>query len=242
MNKEKIEELAFKDRKELANLNELDLLEIIEFLQLDRKQWINQYSAVHNDYVDLQQENQELKLELSGYRQAILEDKDMLGLKEKNQELKKHLELPEHCNLKTIEDYKSYYEDATKEEILKDTYIDYCAYVNLAHRYAELKKKLEEINKMIEKCGFVNIEQVMLNYCGLLTQQKEFINYLEDKIDICDGFLDTVKSDLQEIPYRVMSSKKTYITNRIKENEIAHKVYKEILSKYQEIIGNNEQD
>ena len=28
MNKEKIEELAFKDRKELANLNELDLLEI----------------------------------------------------------------------------------------------------------------------------------------------------------------------------------------------------------------------
>ena len=61
MNKEEIEELAFKDRKELANLNELDLLEIIEFLQLDRKQWINQYSTAHNDYVDLQQENQELK-------------------------------------------------------------------------------------------------------------------------------------------------------------------------------------
>ena len=60
MNKEEIEELAFKDRKELANLNELDLLEIIEFLQLDRKQWINQYSTAHNDYVDLQQENQEL--------------------------------------------------------------------------------------------------------------------------------------------------------------------------------------
>ena len=32
----------------------------------------------------LQQENQELKLELSGYRQAILEDKDMLGLKEES--------------------------------------------------------------------------------------------------------------------------------------------------------------
>ena len=40
---------------------------------------------------ELQQENQELKLELSGYRQAILEDKDMLGLKEKNQELKEEL-------------------------------------------------------------------------------------------------------------------------------------------------------
>ena len=60
-----IEELAFKDRKELANLNELDLLETIEFLQLDRKQWINQYSTAHNDYVDLQQENKQLKIQIS---------------------------------------------------------------------------------------------------------------------------------------------------------------------------------
>ena len=36
----------------------------------------------------LQQENQELKLELSGYRQAILKDKEMLGLKEENQKYK----------------------------------------------------------------------------------------------------------------------------------------------------------
>ena len=36
-------------------------------------------------------ENQELKLELSGYRQAILEDKDMLGLKEESEELMKQL-------------------------------------------------------------------------------------------------------------------------------------------------------
>ena len=43
-------------------------------------------------YCDLKQENQELKLELSGYRQAILEDKDMLGLKEEIRRLKKQLE------------------------------------------------------------------------------------------------------------------------------------------------------
>ena len=36
----------------------------------------------------LQQENQELKLELSGYRQAILKDKEMLGLKEENKKYK----------------------------------------------------------------------------------------------------------------------------------------------------------
>lgn len=41
---------------------------------------------------ELNKENQELKLELSGYRQAILNNKEMLGLKEKNQELKKQLE------------------------------------------------------------------------------------------------------------------------------------------------------
>ena len=68
-------------------------------------------------------------------------------------------------------------------------------------------------------------------------QQKEFISYLENEIDICDGFLDTVKSDLQEIPYGVISANKTYITTQIKENETAHKVYKEILSKFKEIKG-----
>lgn len=37
-------------------------------------------------------ENLELKLELSGYRQAILNNKEMLGLKEQNEKLKKQLE------------------------------------------------------------------------------------------------------------------------------------------------------
>ena len=36
---------------------------------------------------ELNKENQELKLELSGYRQAILNNKEMLGLKEQNQKL-----------------------------------------------------------------------------------------------------------------------------------------------------------
>ena len=68
----------------------------------------------------------------------------MQTLLKENQELKKHLKLPKACNLKTLEDYKSYYEDTTREQILEDTYIEYCAYVNLAHRYSELKKQLEE--------------------------------------------------------------------------------------------------
>ena len=56
-----IEELAFKDRITLAQLNELVLLDIIEFLQLDRKQWISQFTQTHNESVDIQKENQDLK-------------------------------------------------------------------------------------------------------------------------------------------------------------------------------------
>ena len=56
-----IEEVAFKDRKNLAQLNENDLLDIIEFLQNDRKQWINQFTQTHNESIDIQKENEELK-------------------------------------------------------------------------------------------------------------------------------------------------------------------------------------
>lgn len=114
-----IEELAFENRKTLANLNRIDLLDIIELLQEDRNQRINQFTKIHNEGVEIQKENQELKSQLSGTTFCYDEEE-----------------------------------------------------------YIKLKKQLEEINKMIEKCGFVNIEQVMLNYCGLLTQQKEFIKYL----------------------------------------------------------------
>lgn len=109
----------------------------------------------------------------------------------------------------------------------------------------ELKKQLEEYQKDIKdldnqnKRAFENMQLNQLKVCNMVKQQKEFIKYLEDEIDICDGFLDTVKSDLRDTLYGVMSSNKTYITTRIKENETAQKVYKEILQKYKEIIGDD---
>lgn len=145
-------------------------------------------------------------------------------LLEENQELKKHLELPEHCNLKTIEDYKSYYEDATKEEILKDTYIDYCAYVNLAHRYAELKKQLETINK---KYNFESKYREK-NYKMLRekdAQQKEFIDYLENEIE-------NQKSEIFE--NSLTSEDINLYIMRVKLLKC-----EEILSKYKEIIGSD---
>lgn len=89
----------------------------------------------------------------------------------------------------------------------------------------QLKKQLEEINKMIEKCGFVNIEQVMLNYCGLLSQQKEFIKYLEDEIKLYENDIQTFSKN-----YNVYFS-------LINDLKVGKARTKDILQKYEEKIG-----
>lgn len=103
--------------------------------------------------------------------------------------------------------------------------------IELLKENQELKKQLEEINKMIEKCGFVNIEQVMLNYCGLLTQQKDFIKYLEDEIYSIEpkgtGINFNCEYDSEE-DY-VMAMQEQSRLNTLKEN----------LQKYKGIIGDN---
>lgn len=176
---------------------------------------------------------------LKSYVASLLCNYD--DLVEENEELKKHLEMPETCNLKTLEDYKSYYEDTTREQILEDTYIDYCAYVNLAHRYSELKKQLEELKKPQMFIDTQDIEErygeelyqdylkqqneelkryKMLGFKHLSdqnekfrNQQKEFVKYLEDYIDLFDDM------DIEE--------------------QASCDTIEEILSKYKEIIGGN---
>lgn len=89
----------------------------------------------------------------------------------------------------------------------------------------ELKKRLEEINKMIEKCGFVNIEQLMLSYCGLIVQQKEFIKYLElEKDCFVRGCSNVYEDSLGE----------TRLVNEDIFDEIDN-----ILQKYKETIGDD---
>ncbi len=75
-----IEEVAFKDRKNLAQLNENDLLDIIEFLQNDRKQWIKQFTQTHNESIDIQKENQELKKQLEEWKHHLKCSKEMLDI------------------------------------------------------------------------------------------------------------------------------------------------------------------
>lgn len=171
----------------------------------------------------LLQENQELKEKLDKYENP----KDMTlfamwcteKVKDENEKLKKHLKLPKTYNLKTLKDYKSYYEDTTREQILEDTYIEYCAYVNLAHRYSELKKQLE--NKY-EKVGTLTSELLYEENTKLINQQKEFIKYLEEEIkrinpnDLYIGELNLRLDDIKFTQYLI---------------------YKEILQKYKSIIG-----
>lgn len=149
-------------------------------------------------------------------------------------ELKKKLKVPETCNLKTLEDYKSYYEDTTREQILADTYIDYCAYVNLAHECAKIKKQLEEKIK-IGVADHKYASQCEDKVITMETQQQEFIKYLENQIEINtpktrwkhyneDGFND----------YDVENG--GYI-----ENQPVNVTLKEILQKYKEIIGGKDE-
>lgn len=166
----------------------------------------------------LLRENQELKEKLDKYENP--EDMTLFAMwctekvKDENEKLKKHLKVPKACNLKTLEDYKSYYEDTTREQILEDTYIEYCAYVNLAHRYSELKEQLENCYCNRTDCsGRIKDSKV---YDSLVqkveTQQKEFIKYLEDSIQSCEAVSDLLFNSNREM-----------------------KVYKEILQKYKEI-------
>lgn len=104
-----------------------------------------------------------------------------------------------------------FYSCDNEEEALKRLYSKLCC----------LKQENQELKKQLE------IKE---------TQQKEFIKYLEDKLNICDGFLDTIKSDLEEISYVGRASGKTYIATQIMKNETAKKCYEEALSKYKEII------
>ena len=101
----------------------------------------------------------------------------------------KYSDFENYCTLReTFDPFRMFYENQELQvQLLSNTL-----------QLKELKKQLEEINKMIEKCGFVNIEQVMLNYCGLLTQQKEFIKYLEDEIENSTFLKPSLKMILQK--------------------------------------------
>lgn len=118
------------------------------------------------------------------------------------------------------------------QQIAKYELIEYTERLHKENQ--ELKKQLE---KKYEKAGTLTGELLYEENTKLIKQQKEFIEYLENQLNICDGFIDTIKSDLEEISYAGRASGKTYIATQIMKNETAKKCYEESLEKYKELIG-----
>lgn len=105
-------------------------------------------------------ENQELKLELSGYRQAILNNKEMLGLKEQNDKLKKQVEkvLNDYCRLDA-------YNRTQQKKFIK--------YINDGIK--ELEKERPNKLQNIINLGIIDITKTILQ------KYKEIIGDINDK-------------------------------------------------------------
>ena len=140
-----IEELAFKDRKILANLNAVDLLNIIEFLQNDRNQWIYQFTKTHNESVEIQKENEKLKEQLEKYETYF---NRFFKLNNKTYDGKFILELLDKKETQQKEFIK-YLEDEIKElQKIKETELDYDILKDVIPQllvYEEILQKHKEI-------------------------------------------------------------------------------------------------
>ena len=147
-------------------LSKMNLISVVQKLPKEDIETIQGYVEM------IEEENQELELELSGYRKAISNNKEILGLKEQNQDLKKQLEDYIKQNMKL----KNELFDKRKE--YQDTYKD-------------VRIEIKEYK----------------------TQQKEFIKWLEDYINLFD------KKDIYE--------------------EGSCDMLEEILQKYRSIIGDD---
>lgn len=130
-------------------------------------------------------------------------------------------------HFKNIDEVMYYFNYWYKEEDVYsiNRYLSLKDFNYISNKYQELKEELEEINKMIEKCGFVNIEQLMLSYCALIAQQKGFINYLEDEKDRLARECSNIYED---------SLGHTRLVNEDIFDEI-----NDVLQKYREIIGDD---
>ena len=93
-------------------LSKMNLISVVQQLPKEDIETIQGYVEM------IEEENQELELELSGYRKAILNNKEMLGLKEQNQELRKQLEeyIKQNMKLKNeLFDKRKEYQDTYKD-------------------------------------------------------------------------------------------------------------------------------
>lgn len=173
-----IEELAFKNIEELEPEDELILYDIIDFLQKDRKQWINQYTQVHNDYVDLKKQLEylrsgeylnQLKFERNMLENIVQnmevskEDKEFIDMTHRNTELlEENQKLKEkmNCDLKWALKYDELF---FENKQLKD---------RISNAIEKIDEDIEDLSKYIDN-NFVFPSQVIKSYQFYLDLLKE---------------------------------------------------------------------
>lgn len=174
-----IEELAFKDRKTLANLNSIDLLDIIEFLQNDRKQWINQFTQTHNESVDIRKENLELKEKL------LVAHTNEETFRLEMEDITKILGLDEDTIFDDVKTYVRSLKDTMfeKEQLKKQLEDKILLEMKLENELFNKRKEYQETYKDVR----IEIKEYK-------TQQKEFIKWLEEKEKRFDMIGDPINS------------------------------------------------
>lgn len=125
-----------------------------------------QYNALKQQkFNELLKENQELKIELSGYRQAILNNEEMLGLKEQNDKLKKKYE-------NAVADYETTM--AEKNELNKQLEVSNELVTQGTLTEMKLRNEVNRWRKEYQD----TYKDVRIEIKEYKTQQKEFILYL----------------------------------------------------------------
>lgn len=139
---------------------------------------------VYNEIEKLVKENQELKLELSGYRQAILNNEEMLGLKEQNEKLKNQLEeyLIQNIDLRAdiMIQKMAFPNELIKDKTFYNLY-DMPTYEELLVQQKEFIKYLEDeikqINPKILDDGELNLRLDDIKYTQYLTYKEILQKY-----------------------------------------------------------------
>lgn len=166
-----------------------------------------------------QQENQELKKQLNDYKNRYTN--------RLNSQLAENIEPDEEdFYLSEIEIKANYYDKLVSKqkdfvEYLEDEIKECNSYSKyIKKKPQELKKQLEvgkqQYNDLVEEKEKLQ-EQLSSNTLQFENQQKEFIRWLESEIKACELTCDLIFNHNKEM-----------------------KIYKEILSKYKEIIGDKE--
>lgn len=158
-------------------LAKMNLISVVQQLPKEDVETIQSYIEM------IEKENRELNLELSGYRQAILNNKEMLGLKEENQELKKQ-----------VEEYQQELEKAdsiTQSCVFngkEESKISYRKCLNMLDKKETQQKEFikyleDEKNRLARECS--NIYEDSLGHTRLVN---------EDKFDEVNDILQKYKS------------------------------------------------